>query len=156
VQAGFKSIPDFTSFNMSLRFEGFSARDTMSLESNRGERNASHFPPEVICIIISFVKLQKRSQSTLHSCCLVSRSWYMVSVEQLYHSPVPNGKNYLSFIRSVCPPNVHAFKRSLSEFVKTLDLSALPPGVHESVAEQLLVKVGRGLEAFVAPDAEFS
>jgi hypothetical protein len=134
--------------------EDSSARDTMSLESNTGRTDAPHLPPEVTCIIISFVG---RSQGTLHSCCMVSRFWYSVAVVQLYRSPFLWEKNYRSFFMGTCPSeNVHKFRSPLLEMVKELDLRTLFDGVHESVTENLLLRVQRGMEVFHASLAEFS
>jgi hypothetical protein len=56
-----------------------------------------------------------------------------------------------------CPSeNVHKFRSPLLEMVKELDLRTLFDGVHESVTENLLLRVQRGMEVFHASLAEFS
>jgi hypothetical protein len=129
----------------------------VSSESTPRKRVAVHLPFEIISNIISLVKLERNPQKTLHSCCLVSRSWYSVAIVPLYTSPIPGKKKYRSFVRTICSSeDVHIIKNPLSEYVKSLDLSALPDNVPERVAEQLLAKVKTGLELFVAPNMPLS
>jgi hypothetical protein len=129
----------------------------VTLESNPNKQDTGHLPPEVICIIISHVKLERNSQSTLHSCCLVSRSWYSVAVVQLYHSPVLKGKKCLLFVGSMCDfKNSNIFNSPISQYVVNVDLSDSPHNVHGIVTEDILAKVEGRLEALVAPVTRFS
>jgi hypothetical protein len=137
---------------MSSRSIGFRARDTELLESRPGKRDAVHLPVEVLLTIISFIKLQENARSALHSCCLVSRSWYSVAVAPLYQSPLLESANYPLFFRTIClSKNVRNLESPLSEYVKTLDLSAwLHEVIREDDVEILLARLERRLEIFVA------
>jgi hypothetical protein len=96
----------------------------MSLKRDPGKKDAVHLPSEILSAIISFVKLQEKPQKTLHSCCLVSRSWYSVAVAPLYESPCLEIKNCTLFVRTICPSkNVLSFESRVSEYVRTLNLS---------------------------------
>jgi hypothetical protein len=135
-----------------------------SPESESGSTNAIHIPTEIIDNIVSFVRLQKNSQSTLYSCCLVSRSWYSVAIAALYQSPVLKEKTYLRFARTICPPtNVEEIKRPFAEYVRTLDLLGLDMSLdfnkkynkkagqeRRKTMEKLLVWVKGSLEVFIA------
>jgi hypothetical protein len=129
----------------------------MVVKSKLEKRDAVHLPAEVTCIIMYFVKLQKKSQSTLHSCCQVSRSWYYAAIVLLYQSPVFGSTKFPLFIRTMrAPKNIHGFRSPLLKHVKTLDLAAWtyivrPYCVEDNVTEKLLRKVGGGLDVFVAP-----
>jgi hypothetical protein len=145
---------------MSSEFEGFSARDPVSVKSEPAKSHEVHLPTEVLSAVMSFVQHQRNSQSTLHSCCLVSRSWYSVANVQLYRSPVLNGENILLLFRTLgflflrtlkSTKSVHNSKSPVSEYVKTLDLRHWPHYVHENIMKELIGRMERGLEAFVAP-----
>jgi hypothetical protein len=147
---------DLIPFSMPSRSKRF-CELCVSLERTPRKRDAVHLPFEILFTIISFVQLQRKPQGTLHSCCLVSRSWYSAAVVFLYKCPVPSGEKYLSFVRTMySSKNVHKFKSPLWEYVKSLDLSAVSDNVPERVVEKLLGRVERGLEVFVAPNTEFS
>jgi hypothetical protein len=121
------------------------------------KRDAVHFPTEILFTILSFVQLHKKPQSDLHSCCLVSRSWCSVATALLYRAPISKGKKHLLFIRTInSSDNVHSFKSLLSKYIKTLDLSSWPRNINENVTEDLLGRLGGGLESFVAPKAKLT
>ena len=142
---------------MPFKAENFSASETVEAESQPGKIDAVHLPSEVISIIVSFIQLEESPQSTLYSCCLISRSWYSVAVAPLYRSPVLKGKNYQLFVRTICPSiNAHIRKSPLSEFVRTLNLSSLTYEGSKSVMGRLLGRVKGGLEVFVAPQVSFA
>jgi hypothetical protein len=137
----------------------FSMSDMASPESKSRSTNAVHIPAEVVDNIVSFVKLQKNSQSTLHSCCLVSRSWYSVALAPLYQYPVLKDKNCLLFARTMCPPtDDEEPQRPFAEYVRTLDLSNLgnrrytDDGECMRAMEKLLLRVKGSLEVFVAAE----
>jgi hypothetical protein len=125
---------------------------TVSLKSKIGNRDANYLPTEVLSNIISFFKYPKTSQPDLHSCCLVSRSWYSVAIALLYQAPVFKRGNSLLFVKRVFPSKrVQNVKRPLLEYIETLDLRYWREG--KSVTERLLGRVHGGLEVFVAPRA---
>jgi hypothetical protein len=145
---------DFITLRMSSASSSLSARDTVPSESRR---DGIHLPAEILSAIISLVQFQEDPQGTLHSCCLISRSWYSVAVTQLYKSPIFTGTKYHLFIRTICPSKiVYEMKSPLSEYIQTLDLSAWRDDVREDVTERLLGKVRGRLEVFIAPRAFFS
>jgi hypothetical protein len=149
-------------------FGDIGVKDTMSLISKTERRCAVHLPSEVLSTIFSFVKLDKGPQRTLYNhqqspqrtlycCCLVSRSWYSVAIAPLYQCPFVKGEKYQLFVRTLCAPiSVPNFKSPLSEYVRTLGLSALPNDLDESLTEKLLKTVGGALEKFVASGTRFS
>jgi hypothetical protein len=119
-----------------------------------GRKDAVYLPSEILLNIVSFVQLQDNPQTTLYSCCLVSRSWYTAAIVLLYREPVLKGKKYELFFRTICPGEItHKAKSPLSEYVKTLDLSSWPHTLGASVTQKLLGMVGGGLEGFIAPFA---
>jgi hypothetical protein len=144
-------------FSMTSVSRSSRAGHTMSLRRKRGKGDAVHLPSEVLYTIMSYVKLQQDSQRTLYFCCLVSRAWHSEAVILLYQDPVLEEERYLSFVRAMRPSNsIPDLQIPLSEYVKTMDLSALPAAVADRVAQNLLARVERGLEGFVAPVTRFS
>jgi hypothetical protein len=131
--------------------------ETMASATKPWQKHAVHLPFEVLSTIIFFVQLQKAPQNDLHSCCLVSRSWYFAAVAPLYQSPVLNGWNSPFFVRTICAfEDGRRFKSPLLEHIRTLDMSPVPYDEPESVTETLLSRVAGGLEVFVAPGTNFS
>jgi hypothetical protein len=144
---------------MTSASKGFCTRENFPLGKSAGRRDAVYLPPELLLAILSLIPLQGCAQETLHSCCLVSRSWYSVAVTLLYRSPIITMGKYHLFNRTLCPPQKHQnHKNMLSEYVKTLNLRGCCYGFPDDSMEKLLGEVRRGLEVFVAPDTrhEFS
>ncbi len=118
---------------------------------------AVHLPPELIIHILSYIPRRRTSQSTLYSCCLVSRQWYAAAVPRLYHSPYITGKNFKQFVATICPSvNAHVRKSDLADLVKRLDMGNLVHDGSKSLTARILGRVKFHLEEFVAPQASFA
>lgn len=118
---------------------------------------AVHLPQEIILQILSYIPRDPTSQSYLHACSLVSRSWYSATVPLLYHSPHFTGKNFRQFVATVCPSiNAHIRKSELAGLVRRLDMGNLVHDGSKSLTARLLGRVKGGLEEFVAPQASFA
>jgi F-box-like len=116
-----------------------------------------HLPTEVLQLIILFVKHENESQHSLWACCLVSRQWYSAAVSSLYEIPSLQGRNFLKFSETICPPvNAHIRRVELAQYVKHLDMSALAYESSNSMTARLLRRVGKNLESFTAPAKSFS
>ena len=116
-----------------------------------------HLPPEIILQILSYIPREPHSQSYLHACCLISRSWYSAAIPFLYHSPHITGKNFKQFVATVCPSvNAHIRKSELADLVRRLDMGNLVHDGSKSLTARLLGRVKGGLEEFVAPQASFA
>ena len=124
---------------------------------------ASTLPLEIITQIISLFPIQPRvrvdreaCQSTLSTCCLVSRMWYCAAVGLLYENPYITGPNYEKFVATMCPSiNAHVRKNGLANLVKTLDLHRLVYHGSKSKTARLLGRVKDQLEVYIAPQATF-
>lgn len=123
-------------------------------------------PAEILIQIFSIISsresshsaLHRDSQSTLHSCVLVSRLWYNLALEYLYRNPIltSKGSTFQSFVSTICPSvNAHVKKSGCANMVRNLDLSQL---VHESsknLTARILSRCKTRLEEFTAPQASF-
>ncbi|KAF4624504.1 hypothetical protein G7Y89_g13666 [Cudoniella acicularis] len=113
-------------------------------------------PSEIITQILSYIPLQKASQSTFWSCALVSRTWYSCSIAFLYVHPHLDGGNFADFVRTICPSkNAHIRQSSLSVLVKRLDMSELVHNSSRSLTARILGRLKGNIEGFVAPQASF-
>ena len=126
------------------------------------EATASNFPEtllpvEIIIQIVSYVPRRAIGQSTLWSCCLVSRSWYAAAVPLLYERPYVSGANFQNFVATVCPSkNAHIRRSQLAGFVRTLDMGELVHDGSKSLTARLLGRLKGSLVEFVAPQVSFS
>lgn len=119
--------------------------------------DAVQLPLEILVQIFSYISKGGGSQATLHAITLVSRSWYIAAVADLYHSPFITGKNFIKFTNTICPSiNAHVRKSELAGFVRTLDLSRLVHEGSKSLTARILGRVKTGLEEFIAPQAFFA
>ncbi|KZF19267.1 hypothetical protein L228DRAFT_271510 [Xylona heveae TC161] len=141
--------------------------DPMDIDENPISRKSSskrykarkdiYLPPELVIHILSFIPLKPSSQTTLWSCCLVSRTWYTAAVPLLYDSPHITGRNFTRFITTVCPSiNAHVRKSELADLVRRLDMGELVHNGSKSLTARLLGRVKVRLEEFVAPQASFA
>ena len=143
------------------QYENFETTYLPSIPSKTERSPQSHtavlLPAEIILQILSYVPKDSKSQSHLHACCLISRSWYSAAVPLLYHSPHITGKNFKQFVATVCPSiNAHIRKSELAELVRRLDMGNLVHDGSKSLTARLLGRVKGGLEEFVAPQASFA
>ena len=116
--------------------------------------NQDILPPEILQNIFSYLATY---QPTLHSCTLVSNSWYKSSVAFLYNSPAIDGKNFDGFVKAICPSvNAHVRINGLAALVRKLDMSLLVHNGSKSLTARLLGRVKGNLEEFVAPQASFA
>ena len=112
-----------------------------------------HLPAEVLEQI--FRHLQGL-QSTLHACCLTNRAWYESAVPFLYDFPQISGKNFDTFVNSVCPSALaHIRRNGLGELVRVLDMSGLVHSSKKSLTARLIGRLKENLEGFIAPQATF-
>lgn len=131
--------------------------DTAASTTPPPKQTAVHLPPEIIIHILSYIPRRPSSQSTLYSCCLLSRQWYAVAVHRLYHSPCITGKNFKKFVATICPSvNAHVRKSDLADLVRRLDMGSLVHDGSKSLTARLLGRVKVMLEEFVAPQASFA
>jgi hypothetical protein len=118
-----------------------------------------HLPNELLVQILEYVShttTPQTAQTTLASCCLLSRQWYTCAVPFLYAHPHLYGANFDPFVRSICPSiNVGIRHSPLAELVKRLDMSGLVHQGSKSVTARLLGRVKGDVESFVAPVASF-
>ena len=116
-----------------------------------------NLPTEILLQIFSNLPRTRKSQPTLHSCTLVSRSWYPAAVQVLYRSPYITGKNFKLFVSAICPSiNAHVRKHGLSEMVRRLDMSRLIHHGSKSLTARILGRCKGQLEEFVAPQVSFA
>ena len=115
-------------------------------------------PAEILNQIFAYIAAHDHArQHTLHSCSLVSRSWYSNSISYLYDSPNIEGRNFDTFVRAICPSvNAHIRTNGLAELVRKLDMSRLVHNGSKSLTARLLGRVKGRLEEFVAPQASFA
>jgi hypothetical protein len=141
---------------MSSESEDMSA-EPMPSGMKPGKPNAVHLPSQVVSNIVSFLLLEENLQGTLYVLCLVSRIWYSACIESLYQCPALDERRSQLFIRTICPPrNLGETKRPLSQYVKTLDMSAWHYDISEHAMGKVLRRVAGGLEVFAAPNIHFS
>lgn len=116
-----------------------------------------YLPDEIIIQILEYVSRFRESQSTLASCCLLSRQWYAAAISLLYASPYLYGKNFELFVRTICPTkNAHIKHSWQAELVKILDMRALVHQSSPSTTARLLGRSKNSLEAFIAPVSSFT
>lgn len=124
-------------------------------------------PVEILVQILSTLssssfshsKLHRDSQTNLHSCLLVSRLWYNLTLEYLYRNPIftSNGSTFQSFVKTICPSiNAHLKKSDCANMVRNLDMSRLVHEGSKSLTARILSRCKTRLEAFVAPQASFA
>ncbi|OAX83851.1 hypothetical protein ACJ72_01781 [Emergomyces africanus] len=114
-------------------------------------------PAEIIIHILSYLQEQPVRQHTLHSCCLVSRLWYSVTIPLLYERPYISGANFDNFALAVCPPApAYAPRGDLGRFVRRLDFSKLVHNLTTSSTTRFLGRVKENVEIFIAPASGFS
>lgn len=124
-------------------------------------------PAEILMQIFSIISsreslhlaLHRDSQSTLHSCVLVSRLWYNLALEYLYGNPIltSNGSTFHSFVNTICPSvNAHVKKSECANMVRNLDMSRLVHEGSKSLTARLLSRCKTRLEEFTAPQASFA
>lgn len=124
-------------------------------------------PTEILVQILSIISsrassdsaLHLESQSTLHSCVLVSRLWYNLALEYLYRNPIftSNGSAFQSFVNTICPSiNAHLKKSGCANMVRNLDMSQLVHEGSKSLTARMLSRCKTRLEAFTAPQASFA
>lgn len=124
-------------------------------------------PVEILVQILSVLssrafshsKLHRDSQTTLHSCVLVSRLWYKLTLEYLYRDPIftRNSSTFQSFVKTICPSiNAHLKKSDCANLVRILDMSRLVHEGSKSLTARMLSRCKMRLEAFVAPQASFA
>lgn len=115
-----------------------------------------HLPDEIVIQILDYVARLDYAQTSLCSCCLLSRQWYSAAVPYLYARPWISGKNFDQFYRTIVPSvNLHIRKSPLSELVKMLDMSRLVHEGSKKTTARLLGRTKVNLEYFVAPQASF-
>ena len=130
---------------------------TTFLRKHENAGQVVHLPPEIILYILSFIPVRPENQSTLCTCCLLSRDWYSSAIPLLYRSPSITSKNFRLFVRTICPSiNVHVRKSELAGLVRRLDMGSLVHDGSKSVTARLLGRVKEGLEEFVAPQTSFA
>ena len=118
---------------------------------------APELPVEILLEIVGYIPTTQADQSTLHSCTLVSRSWYSAAIARLYQSPYIHGGNFDSFVRTICPSiNAHIRKSPLSELVRVLDMGKLVHNGSRSLTARILARMRDNVEVLVAPRATFS
>lgn len=124
-------------------------------------------PEEILVQILSILSsrasshsaLHRDSQSTLHSCVLVSRQLYNLALEFLYRNPIftSNGSTFQSFVNTICPSvNAHVKKSGCANLVRNLDMSRLVHEGSKSLTARILSRCKTRLEAFTAPQASFA
>lgn len=124
-------------------------------------------PVEILVQILSTLSssapshsvLHRDSQSTFHSCILVSRLWYNLALEYLYRNPIftSNGRTFQSFVNTICPSvNAHVKKSGCANMVRNLDMSRLVHEGSKSLTARILSRCKAGLQAFSAPQASFA
>ena len=120
--------------------------------------SVNQLPPEILEEIFAHVFASHHNvQQTLHSCTLVSRSWYSNSIRCLYDSPRITGKTFDSFVRAICPSvNAHVRVNGLADLVRKLDMSNLVHNGSKSLTARILGRVKGRLEEFIAPQASFA
>lgn len=124
---------------------------------NRTATAPVYLPDEIIIQILEYTARLNDAQSTLASCCLLSRQWYNAAVPLLYARPYLYGKNFDPFVRAICPSiNLHVRKSPLSELVRTLDMASLVHQSSKSMTARLLGRTKGNVEEFVAPQASFA
>ncbi len=127
----------------------------------------NNLPAEILIQILSIVSprdsshsaLHRDSQSTLHSCVLVSRLWYKLALEFLYRNPIftSNGSTFQSFVNTICPSvNAHVKKSDCANMVRNLDMSRLVHEGSKSLTARILSRCKTRLEEFTAPQASFA
>lgn len=115
-----------------------------------------HLPDEILIQILDYVAHSSQYQTTLASCCRLSRQWFSVAVSELYRRPILYGNKFDPFVKAICPSiNLHVRKSPLASLVKVLDMSGLVHQGSKSVTARLLGRTKNNLEEFVAPQASF-
>ena len=117
-----------------------------------------HLPSELLLQILTHLSPHDEFyQPDLFSLTLVSHAWYAAAIPLLYHSPRISGRNFKSFVNTVCPSiNAHVRRSALADLVRRLDMSRLVHDGSKSLTARLLGRVKGGLEVFVAPQASFA
>lgn len=124
-------------------------------------------PVEILVQILSILSskapshssLHRESQKTLHSCVLVSRLWYNLTLEYLYSNPIftSRGSTFQSFVNTICPSvNAHVKKSDCANMVRKLDMSRLVHEGSKSLTARILSRCKTRLEEFTAPQASFA
>lgn len=114
-------------------------------------------PLEIISHILSYIPHRADTQSTFHSCTLVSRLWYSASISLLYDRPYLNGANFNAFVTTVCPSkNAHIRQSALAPLVRRLDMGGLVHNSSRSLTARLLGRMKGNILEFVAPQASFA
>ena len=115
-----------------------------------------HLPVELLHAICSFIPRPPDGQHTLASFVLVNHEWYSAGIERLYHSPWITGRNYDTFVRTICPSiNAHIKRSDLAELIRVLDFSSLVYSGSKSLNARVLGRVKERIEIFIAPAATF-
>lgn len=136
--------------------------DTMD-SSSVHHSNIKFLPTEIVHQILCSIENEvddndvNLRQSTLYSCCLVSRQWYSEAVSMLYEEPFIDGSRFQPFAATVCPPlGTRLPKYKLASLVHKLDMGGLVHQSSNSVTARLLGRVKKNLEEFTAPMFSFS
>ena len=122
-----------------------------------GKGRSLDFPVDILCLIASYVQTFPSSQRNLWTMTMVSRAWYSAAIELLYYEPQITGKNFLLFVRTLCPSiNRHIRKTDFSSMVKVLDMSKLVHDGSKSLTSRILGRLRDGLKVFIAPQSSFA
>lgn len=112
----------------------------------------SCLPAELLIQIMSLVLNDELSQSSLHTCILVSRRWYSSAIMFLYEAPDLNSGNISKFLHVICPSSSSDSRNDdLSHMIKQLDLSTVMNELSKSAMARLLGRVKHNLELLIAP-----
>ena len=121
---------------------------------------APTLPLEVIILILSFVTCwapDLERQTTLWTCCLISKIWHQATIADLYCQPVLSNRNFDRFVRTICPRSGSRMRQTgLEDLVKDLNMGGLAYESSKSQTARLLRRCSRNLECFVGPAVSFS
>ena len=138
-----------------LIYDGKQRMHQMAMHSTR----PIYLPTEIVVQIVRFIAAETSCrQSSLYTCCLISRQWYSVAVSFLYEKPqVGSGATFKLFADTIAPPiRARKSRVNLGSLVRRLDLSALVHHSSNSLTARLLGRVKENLEVFIAPKVSFS
>lgn len=136
--------------------------DRMDLDEDLSvmtQQSGIHLPDEIVIQILSYIPREPYAvaKRTFFSACQLSHQWYDAAIPLLYERPVLGGRNFLPFVRTICPSkNAHVIRSPLAELVKVLDLRHLVHEGSKSTTARLIGRTKGQLEEFMAPVATFS